>query len=144
MPGATDPLDRSILIDVRPANNVDENDNGFDNKLIPLINAQLMMAHQFGIGYDGFQITGSQQTWRDWLGVDGSKLAAAKAWLGLSVMLVFNPPDNASVLKAVQNQVEKYEWMLCSKSQCDGYVAGYVPSAASYYETIAPATADED
>lgn len=144
MPGAIDPLDRSILVDIRPMNNVDENDNGFDNKLIPLINGQIMMAHEFGIGYNGFRITGSQQKWRDWLGDNGDKLEAAKIWLGYSVLMLFNPPDNATLMQSIQNQITKYEWILCSKSQREGFVKDYVPSAASFYERIAEATADED
>lgn len=132
MPGAIDPLDSSILVDVRPANDVDENDNGFDTKLIPLINAQIMMAHQFGIGYDGFVVTGSQQTWRDWLGDNGSKLQAAKTWLSYSVKLLFNPPENATVLKMYRELIEKQEWMLCSKSEIDGYVFEYAPTQPSF------------
>lgn len=132
MPGAIDPLDSSILVDVRPANDVDENDNGFDTKLIPLINAQIMMAHQFGIGYDGFVVTGSQQTWRDWLGDNGSKLQAAKTWLSYSVKLLFNPPENATVLKMYRELIEKQEWMLCSKSEIDGYVFEYAPVQPSF------------
>ena len=144
MPGANDPLDRSILIDVRPMNNVDENDNGFDNKLIPLINTYIMMAHQFGIGYDGFRMTGSQQTWRNWLGDNGDKLEAIKTWLGYSVLLMFNPPDNATHLSSIERQIAKKEWMLNSKSQLDGVVKDYVPSAVPYYEHMAEVTIDED
>ena len=136
MPGAIDPLDRSILVDVRPFCNVDENDNGFDNKLIPLINGQFMMAHEFGIGYDGFRITGSQQKWRDWLGDNGEKLSAAIMWLGLSVAQIFNPSDNATVSKSMQSQIDKQEYLLCGKSGREGMVKDYVPSAASYYDHI--------
>ena len=144
MPGVNDPLDESILINVRSMNNVDENDNGFDNKLIPLINSHIMMAHQFGVGYDGFRITGSRETWRDWLGGNGSKLEAIKAWLGYSVLLMFDPPENGSVLNSIKGQIDKMEWMLNSKSSLDGYVKEYVPEHAIYYERIAEATADED
>ena len=39
----------SILIYVRPMCNVDKDDDGFDEKLIPLINAQMMIAnHEIG------------------------------------------------------------------------------------------------
>ena len=92
-------MDQSILQNVRSACNVDEDDDGFDQQLIPLINTQLMLAHQqLGVGPNGFTITGSDETWRDWLGEPGSKLAGIKTWVGYSVFLQFDPPDNGTVL----------------------------------------------
>ena len=138
------PSDRSILVDVRVACNVDESDDGFDMKLIPLINGQMMMAHQFGIGFNGFSITGVSETWGDWLGEGCNDLAAAKTWLGYTVLLLFDPPDNSSMLKSYQDQIQKMEWMLCNKSCMNGYVKEYVPTRATFYDRIAEATADED
>lgn len=139
-----DPLDHSILVDTRVANNVDELDDGFDLKLIPLINTQLMMAHEFGIGYNGFRINGVGQTWRELLGDDGKDLEAIKTWLGYTVLLLFDPPDNGSVLKAIQDQIQKMEWMLCNKSCLEGYVKEYVPQRTVFYDRIAERTVDED
>ena len=139
-----DPLDHSILIDTRIACNVDENDDGFDFKLIPLINSQIMMAHEFGVGYNGFRINGLSQTWRDLLGDLGGDLEAIKTWLGYTVLLLFDPPDNGSVLKAIQDQIQKMEWMLCNKSCLNGYVKEYVPQRTVFYDRIAEATVDED
>lgn len=127
-------MGNSILQDVRVACNVDENDDGFDSKLIPLINGQLMMAHEFGVGYNGFQVTGLEETWGDLLGNDGAKLAAMNTWLGYNVLLLFDPPENSTVLKSYQDQIAKMEWMLCSKSWREGMVKEYVPEAASVYE----------
>lgn len=137
-------LDDSILVTVRTACNVDENDDGFDEKLIPLINSQMMMAHEFGIGYEGFQISDVRATWRDWLGDTGVELSAIQTWLGYSVLLLFDPPDTAAVLSSYQAQIQKIEWMLCNKSCLDGYVKEYVPSRAVFYDRIAEATVDED
>lgn len=121
----TDMLQRSILVDVRGICNLEPNDNSFDSQLIPLINSQLMVAHQFGVGKNMF-ITGISDTWEDLLGEDGAKLAAIQSWLGFSVKLLFDPPDNSSVLKSYQDQIQKFEWMLCSKSQSEGTVKQYV------------------
>ena len=137
-------LDDSILVNVRTACNVDERDEGFDEKLIPLINSQMMMAHEFGIGYEGFRISDIRATWRDWLGNEGVDLSAIQTWLGYSVLLLFDPPDTAAVLSAYQAQIQKIEWMLCNKSCLEGYVKEYVPQHAVFYERIAEATADED
>ena len=127
-------LNSSILVDVRVACNVDERDEGFDTKLIPLINSQIMMAHEFGVGYSGFHVTGTEETWRDWLGDDGGKLAAIYTWLGYSVLLLFDPPENSTVLKSYQDQISKMEWMLCSRSWREGLVKEYVPDQAAMYE----------
>ena len=38
-------VENSILVSVRSMCNVDEEDTGFDQQLIPLINSQMMIAH---------------------------------------------------------------------------------------------------
>lgn len=136
-------LDRSILMDVRPLCHVDENDTGFDEQLIPIINGQMMMAHQFGIGHNGFFITGTAETWRHWLGDNGDKLLAVKTWLGYTTRMLFDPPTGA-MKDVLQHQIDKFETMLCYKSEREGYIKEYVPEKAYYYESIAEATADED
>ena len=123
---ATDLLQKSILADVRACCNLEFEDTSFDAQLIPLINSQIMMAHQFGVGKDNYVLTSLSDTWDDWLGPDGAKLSAIRSWLGYSVKLLFDPPDNSSVLKSYQDQIQKFEWMLCSKSQSEGIVKDYV------------------
>jgi len=121
-------VENSILVSVRSMCNVDEEDNGFDNQLIPLINSQMMIAHhQLGIGINGFNITGESETWSDWLGEGESKLAAIKTWLGYNVLLLFDPPDNGTVLKAIQETLAKTEWMLESKSRLEGLAETIYP-----------------
>lgn len=127
-------MTNSILEDVRAACNLDKSDNGFDDQLIPLINGQLMMAHQFGVGPTGYIISGDTETWNDWLGEGGADLLAIKPWLGYSVLLLFDPPDNGTVLKSYQEQIAKFEWMLREKTEEKGHVKTYVPEKASFYE----------
>lgn len=131
-----DLMEESILKDVRVACNVEQDDSGFDGQLIPLINSQLMVAHEFGVGYDGFLVKGEGETWAELLGEEGSKLAAIKTWLGYSVLLLFDPPDNGTVLKSYQDQVLKLEYMLRNKSCRDGYVKEYVPEMAAFYDEL--------
>lgn len=136
-------LSDSILVTVRPLCNVDEEDDGFDKQLIPLINGQLMIAHQFGIGQNGFVIHGASETWQDLLGNHAEELEAIKIWLGYNVLLLFDPPDNATVLKSYQDQVEKMEWHLSNKSCLEGAVKDYVPEKAAFYDDLY-AKIDED
>lgn len=129
-------LDEPILVTVRGICNLESSDDSFDTQLIPLINSQLMVAHQFGVGKNEFIVRSEDETWRDLLGDHGGFLAAIQSWLGFSVKLLFDPPDNASVLKSYQDQIAKFEWILCSKSQLDGVVKEYVTEkqAAVYDE----------
>ena len=137
-------MDGSILMDVRSACSLDSEDSGFDSQLIPLINTQIMMAHQFGIGPSGFYIDSTDQTWSQWLGEHGAELHAVKTWLGYSVLLMFDPPDSGSVLKAYQEQVQKIEWMLREKSEEKGFVATYVPEKADFHSNTEASAEDED
>ena len=124
----------SILEDVREACNLNRDDSSFDGQLIPLINTQLMMAHQFGVGYSGFTISDNTTLWSGWLGSAESDLAAVKTWVGYQVLLLFDPPDNNSLLNSYKEQIEKFEWMLREKVEEKGYVKTYVPEKASFYE----------
>lgn len=127
-------MNGSILADVKSACNLEKDDQAFDDQLLTLINGQLMMAHQFGIGPSGFVISDYSTTWSNWLGKAMNELAAAKTWLCYSVLLLFDPPDNSTVLKSYQDQVTKMEWMLKEKSEEKGFVKDYVPEKASFYE----------
>lgn len=131
-----DLMNESILKDTRVACNVEKDDPGFDDQLIPLINSQLMIAHEFGVGYDGFLVKGEGETWTELLGDEGNKLAAIKTWLGYSVLLLFDPPDNGTVLKSYQDQILKMEWMLCNKSCLTKQVKEYVPEKADFYDEL--------
>ena len=137
-------LSDSILVTVRPLCNVDEEDTGFDKQLIPLINGQLMIAHQFGVGSDGFVIHDETETWQDLLGEHLDELDAIKIWLGYSVLLLFDPPDNSTVLKSYQDQVEKMEWHLSNKSCMEGAVKDFVPGKAGFYDALYQQIEDED
>lgn len=121
-------INSSILASVRPMCNVESDDPGFDEKLIPLINSQIMIAHhELGVGINGFNITGDTETWSDWLGTGETKLSAVKTWLGYTVLLLFDPPDNGTVLKSMQEQIDKIAWMLASKSRLEGHAKTIYP-----------------
>ena len=130
-------MDGSILADVRSACNLESTDSGFDKELIPLINTQIMMAHQFGVGRSGFHITSIAETWGEWLGMLGYELEGIKTWLGYSVRLMFDPPDNSTVLKSCQDQIQKIEWMLKAKSEEKGFVSRYAPEKEAFYKELA-------
>ena len=126
-------MNQSILVNVRSACNLEAEDDSFDKQLVPLINTQLMMAHQFGVGLDNFSVTDERQTWGEWMSNIGDNLQAIKTWLEYSVLLLFDPPDNGTVLKAYQDQIAKIEWILREKTEEKGYVKIFVPEKADFY-----------
>lgn len=127
-------MNRSILVDVRSMCNLEPDDDSFDNQLIPLINTQMMMAHQFGVGWESAYVQDEELTWADWVEVPGEQLRAIKTWVGYNVLLAFDPPDNGTVLKAYQDMLAKIEWMLREKTEEKGYVKLFVPEKADFYE----------
>lgn len=137
-------LTDSILATVRPMCKVDRHDPGFDDDLIPLINGQIMMAHEFGIGYDGFTVHDEHETWADLLGNRSDVLQAMKIWLGYSVLLLFDPPDNGTVLKSYQDQITKMEWMLCNKSCIEGHVEQYPYKSFNNESNTEPSGEEEE
>lgn len=120
--------DESILIGIRQMCQVDENDDGFDKQLIPLINTYMMIAHHdLGIGINGFNITGVEQTWSEWLGSAAPKLSAAKTWLGYKTFITFDPPENGTVMQAYEKAIDEAAWTLCSKSRLEGHAKSLYP-----------------
>lgn len=122
MPQAVVNTKSSILMGVREACNISPEDDGFDSKLIPLINAQFTTSHhRLGVGFNGFRIHDASSVWSDWLGSAEDKLDAAKTWLGLNVYKIFDPPENGSVMKALEETIKELEWTLTSKSCLEGH-----------------------
>lgn len=126
-------LDDSILIDIRTACNVDESDNGFDFKLIPLTNTYISKAHDLGAGYEGFSINGTRETWRDWLGDQGELLMSVKTWVGYKVRLLFDPPENSSMVKVFETAIEDLGYAIRDKCCYEGLAAEYIPKHAELY-----------
>lgn len=102
-------MDESILVTVRKACNLSETDDSFDGQLIIHTNSYLFRLAQIGIGSKGFSITGTTEKWSDFIPENFSNFEAAKSYVGLNVLLVFDPPQNASVLAMVKEMVNAFE-----------------------------------
>ena len=112
-------MDESILVDIRPMCNVEKNVDVFDDQLIPLINSYLFRAAQIGVGKKGFMISGVDETWSDFVDSELSPecFAALKSYVGLRTQLQFDPPTNAAVLKAKQEDAKEFEWCLYDEAE---------------------------
>ncbi len=104
--------DESILRDVRVACNLSPDDPSFDDELILHTNTYLFRAAQFGVGKKGFSIRAEDETWSDFVPDDFENVESLKSYIGLSVRLLFDPPESSSVQAAMKETVKEMEWCL--------------------------------
>lgn len=86
----------------------------FDPSLIAHINTVLASLNRLGVGpTEGFYIEDDTTTWNDYIPEMGkAKFHAVKTYIHLRVRILFDPPTNASVLKAYQDEIKELEWRL--------------------------------
>lgn len=113
-------MDESILLNIREMCDVGESVDSFDGQLIPLINTFLFRSAQFGVGKKGFMVTGSKETWKDFLGSDAESYAALKNYISIRVKLLFDPPESAALLRALQEDAKELEWCLYDEADIYG------------------------
>lgn len=102
----------SILISVKKSLGIEQEYTQFDPDIILHTNSALLTLNQIGIGpQTGFMISGEQETWVDLLG-ERQDLEAVKTFLYLKVRLIFDPPQNSFLVKAMEDQIEEFEWRL--------------------------------
>lgn len=105
-------MDGSILEDVRVACNLNRDDDSFDDQLIFHTNGYLFRSAQAGVGKKGFSITGTDEVWTDFISEDFENFEAVKNYIGLSVLLAFDPPQTPGVLELIRGMVKEFEWSL--------------------------------
>lgn len=102
----------SILNSIKKLLGITEEYTHFDNDLIMHINSVFMTLSQLGVGpSEGFVITGSYETWNDFVEED-QRLDAVKSYIYLKVRLLFDPPTSSAVLDAINRQISEFEWRL--------------------------------
>ena len=102
----------SILTSIKDQLSLERDDESFDNELIIFINAAFSILTQLGVGPEtGFRITGSEETWDDYQ-VDLVQEEMTKNYIYLKVKILFDPPTNSSLAKAIEEQIKEYEWRL--------------------------------
>lgn len=112
-------MDESILDTIKTmlSGSVTDDDAPFDSELTVHINSAIMVLRQAGVGpQNGYSITGSDETWSDYLGEKEAILDLVKTYIYLSVKTIFDPPSNGSVLQAYNNLMSEYIWRLREQS----------------------------
>lgn len=99
----------SILNTVKKSLGLDESVNDFDVDLVLHINSVLASLIQIGIGpTDGFVISGSSETWSDFLG-DDKRIEMVKSYVAIKVRMIFDPPSNSTLLNALEKCCSEFE-----------------------------------
>lgn len=85
----------------------------FDAELVTHINGALSVLWQLGVGgTNGFQITGSNETWED-LGIASNfRLNMVKNYIYLKIKIVFDPPGSSYALTALKEEANMLEWRI--------------------------------
>ena len=105
-------MEDSILNTIKKMLGLAADYEAFDTDIIILINSALMVVTQLGDG-SSFRITGSDETWGDFLG-EREDLESVKELVYLRVRRIFDPPGSSSVLNEISSQISELEWRLNS------------------------------
>lgn len=102
----------SILTSIKKLLGPAEEYDHFDTDIIIHINSALSYLTQLGVGpTKGFSIQDANDTWDEFIGED-SRLNQVKTYIYLRVKLVFDPPSNSAVIKSMEEEIEKLEWLI--------------------------------
>ena len=102
----------SILTSVKKMLGIAEEYDHFDADLIMHINSVLTILGQLGVGPDeGFFIEDDGAEWTDFV-PDMSNLQFIKTYVYQKVKLLFDPPQSASAIEALNRSISQLEWRI--------------------------------
>lgn len=105
----------SILLTIKKGIGIDPSYEAFDPDIIMHINSVLFILTQEGIGpKEGFNITGQDETWEDFLGESNTKLSAVQSYVTLKTRLLFDPPQSGTLNDQITKLISELEWRLYS------------------------------
>lgn len=105
-------MDDSILTSIKKLLGLADEYVCFDTDIIMHINTALMILHQLGVGPpEGFRITDKTSTWNDYLS-DDITLESVKTYVGLKVRILFDPPQNSTVMDSMNREINMLEWRI--------------------------------
>lgn len=96
----------SILDSIKQMVTGNVEDTSFDNELIIYINSALSIVNKLGVGPDGYKIAGKTNTWDEFL-LTREDLEMVKTNIYLRVRLMFDPPQNAFLVTAINEQIDE-------------------------------------
>lgn len=102
----------SILDSTKKNLGIDPSYTVYDSDVVMHINSVFSMLNQLGLGpVNGYMIDDSTATWDAFIGED-LRLNQVKTYVYLRVRILFDPPQTAHHLNAVNDQIRQLEWYL--------------------------------
>lgn len=109
-------MEDSILVTIRTLLGYasEEDTTPFDVDIISYVNSVLNSLTQIGVGPDeGFEITGTDETWSDFLGDDTKMFNMVKTYIANRVKLVWDSSTMSSTLaESLKNDIAQTEWRI--------------------------------
>lgn len=105
-------MEDSILISIKKLLGITEDFIQFDADIIMHINSVFCILTQLGVGCkNGFFISGSSEVWSDFIS-ESEILGIVKTYIYLRVRLLFDPPQNSSVIASIEKNISELEWRI--------------------------------
>lgn len=109
-------MEDSILKSTKTILGLDPDYTPFDLEVITAINSAFSILHQLGVGPDdGFMIEDDTATWDEFILLAGSEPSSKnliKTYIQLKTRMLFDPPTTSFHIKAMEDQINQYEWRL--------------------------------
>lgn len=88
----------------------------FDDQILLYVNSAFSTLHQLGIGpEEGFEIVDDSTTWDDL--ITEPRFNFIKAYIGMKVHVMFDPPSSSFALDALSKQIQEYEWRIIAEKE---------------------------
>ena len=105
-------MPESILDSTKKALGVGADYDVFDPDIIMHINTVFVVLHQLGVGPpEGYQITGDSESWEDYT-QNLILLNSVKTYVYMKVRMVFDVPQTAHLVAALETQIKELEWRI--------------------------------
>lgn len=104
----------SILVSVKVlCGGIAADNNAFDDEIIMYTNSVFFGLWQLKVGPEKvFRITGTSETWDEFLPEDDNLFEVVKTFVGSKVRLRFDPPTNTNVMNALTETIKECEWRI--------------------------------
>lgn len=86
------------------------------------VNMAINNLHQMGVGpSEGFEITGTTETWEDFLGENHVLLNRVKVYIYLKIRVTWDTPTG-TVLQALKEEIKEQEWRIVEEADTNNNI----------------------